>query len=114
MILITENQNKTIKDVTIACFGLAFKPNIDDLRESPALEITSTLANLGICKILAVEPNITELPSFLSNSIELVSISKAISDSDICVLLVDHSEFKQLSESDLKNNFIIDTKGVWV
>jgi UDP-N-acetyl-D-mannosaminuronic acid dehydrogenase len=111
---LSKNQNKTIKDVTIACFGLAFKPNIDDLRESPALEITSTLANLGICKILAVEPNVSELPPFISNSIELVSISKAISESDICVLLVDHCEFKQLSEDDLKNNLIIDTKGIWV
>ena len=111
---LSKNQNKTIKDVTIACFGLAFKPNIDDLRESPALEITSNLANLGICQILAVEPNISELPSFIPNSIELVSISKAISESDICVLLVDHLEFKQLSEDDLKNNLIIDTKGIWV
>ena len=111
---LSKNQNKTIKDVTIACFGLAFKPNIDDLRESPALEITITLANLGICKILAVEPNVTELPPFISNSIELVSISKAINESDICVLLVDHCEFKLLSKDDLKNNLIIDTKGIWV
>ncbi|HCD5099529.1 TPA: UDP-N-acetyl-D-mannosamine dehydrogenase, partial [Acinetobacter baumannii] len=51
------NPNKTIQDVTIACYGLAFKPDIDDLRESPALEITRKLANQGL-NILAVEPNI--------------------------------------------------------
>lgn len=111
---LSKNQNKTIKDVTIACFGLAFKPNIDDLRKSPALEITNTLVNLGICKVLAVEPNIIELPSFISSSIKLVSISKAISESDICVLLVDHCEFKQLSKDVFKNNLIIDTKGIWI
>jgi UDP-N-acetyl-D-mannosaminuronic acid dehydrogenase len=111
---LSKNQNKTIKDVTVACFGLAFKPNIDDLRESPALEITNTLVNLGICKVLAVEPNIIELPSFISSSIKLVSISKAISESDICVLLVDHCEFKQLSKDVFKNNLIIDTKGIWI
>lgn len=111
---LSANPTKAIGEVTVACFGLSFKANIDDLRESPALEITNSLASLEICKILAVEPNITELPSFISNSIELVSTSQAINESDICVLLVDHCEFEQLSEGDLKNNFIIDTKGVWV
>ena len=106
------NPTKKISEVTVGCFGLSFKANIDDLRESPALEITSALANLGICKILAVEPNITELPAFVSNSIELVSASQAISKSDIYVLLVDHCEFKYLFEGNLENSLIIDTKGL--
>ena len=106
------NPTKKISEVTVGCFGLSFKANIDDLRESPALEITSALANLGICKILAVEPNITELPAFVSNSIELVSVSQAISKSDIYVLLVDHCEFKHLFEGNMENRLIIDTKGL--
>lgn len=110
---LSTNPTKTIGEVTVACFGLSFKANIDDLRESPALEITSILANLGICKILAVEPNVTELPSSISNSVELVSISQAIRESDICVLLVDHCEFKELSEDGI-NSLIVDTRGIWV
>lgn len=51
----------TIADIKVACLGLAFKPDIDDLRESPALAITEKVAQLG-CQVLAVEPNIEGLP----------------------------------------------------
>ncbi len=110
---LSKNQNKTIKDVTVACFGLAFKPNIDDLRESPALNITKALATLNFGNLLAVEPNIVDLPDSLKNDIELVSIDSAIDGSDICVLLVDHAEFKLIDKAMLNNAIIIDTKGIW-
>jgi UDP-N-acetyl-D-mannosaminuronic acid dehydrogenase len=64
-----ENPEKTIKDVTVACYGLAFKPDIDDLRESPALEITKKLAEQGL-NILAIEPNVHELPVNLQKSLK--------------------------------------------
>ena len=110
---LSKNQNKTIKDVTVACFGLAFKPNIDDLRESPALNITKELATLNFGKLLAVEPNIVDLPDSLKNDIELVSIDSAIDCSDICILLVDHAEFKLIDKSILNDAIIIDCKGIW-
>ena len=110
---LSKNQSKTIKDVTIACFGLAFKPNIDDLRESPALKITKALAKLNFGKLLAVEPNILDLPDSLKNDIELVSIDTAIDCSDICILLVDHAEFKLIDKSILNDAIIIDCKGIW-
>jgi len=110
---LSTNPAKTIGEVTIACFGLSFKANIDDLRESPALEITKDLAMLNICTILAVEPNISILPSSLSGMVDLVSVSEALNHSDICLLLVDHAEFKLVSKSDLENVAIIDTKGIW-
>ena len=110
---LSKNKYKTIKDVTVSCFGLAFKPNIDDLRESPALNITNELATLNFGKLLAVEPNISSLPQSLSEKIDLVSVSSALNKSDICVLLVDHAEFKSVSKSDLKNITVIDTKGIW-
>lgn len=90
------NPEKTIQDVTVACYGLAFKPDIDDLRESPALEITKKLAEQGL-NILAIEPNIKKLPKNLPSSIKLVDIvtSKA---SDIKILLVSHSRFRENSE----------------
>ncbi len=110
---LSANQNKTVKDVTVSCFGLAFKPNIDDLRESPALNITSDLATFNFGKLLAVEPNISSLPKHLSDKVDLVSVSSALKKSDICVLLVDHTEFKMVSKNDLENKIIIDLKGIW-
>lgn len=89
------NPEKTIKDITIACYGLAFKPDIDDLRESPALEITKQLAEQGL-KILAVEPNIHELPvELIMPNISLVSIEKA-KTSNIQLMLVKHQQFNQI------------------
>ena len=110
---LSKNKNKTINDVTLSCFGLAFKSNIDDLRESPALNIINELATLNFGKLLAVEPNISYLPKSLSEKFDLVSISSALNQSDVCVLLVDHEEFKLVAKTDLENITIIDTKGIW-
>lgn len=85
------NPEKTIKDVTVACYGLAFKPDIDDLRESPALEITKKLAEQGL-NILAVEPNISELPQKLEGLVKLVNLDDSYS-ADIKVVLVGHRQF---------------------
>lgn len=94
------NPNKTIQDVTIACYGLAFKPDIDDLRESPALDITKKLAEQGL-NILAVEPNIQALPESVSENIQLNSIEQADS-AEIAVLLVAHKEFRVLDTAGKK------------
>lgn len=107
------NSGKSSDDVTIACFGLAFKPDIDDLRESPALKIVSGLAAMATSKILAVEPHISKLPESLPKNIELVSMEKALNSADICVLLVDHKEFTGVSSNDLAGKYIVDTKGIW-
>jgi len=92
------NPTKTIQDVTIACYGLAFKPDIDDLRESPALEITKKLAEQGL-NILAVEPNIEELSLGEYKNIQLKSVEDGLR-ADIAILLVAHKEFKTLNISD--------------
>ena len=102
------NPNKTAKDVTIACYGLAFKADIDDLRESPALNITKQLANLHSGRTLGIEPNICELPKHIIN-IELTNFELAIKEADIHVMLVDHKEFKNRS---LNVQYFIDTKGI--
>ncbi len=100
--------------VTIACLGLTFKPNIDDLRESPALAITAWLANENIANILAVEPNIKRLQEKYSHNIELVSIEKALSTADIILLLVDHKEFKAIDRKIVSEKIVIDTRGIWL
>lgn len=86
------NPEKTIKDVTVACYGLAFKPDIDDLRESPALEITKKLAEQGL-NILAIEPNIQKLPTKFPSNVKLISLVDG-AQADIHLILVKHSQFK--------------------
>ncbi len=103
------NPERTTKEVTIACYGLAFKPDIDDLRESPALNITKQIANMHAGRTLAVEPNIHELPKQIEN-IELIELQLATEEADIHLMLVDHKEFKSC---ELRSDFIIDTKGIW-
>jgi UDP-N-acetyl-D-mannosaminuronic acid dehydrogenase len=88
----------------IACMGLAFKPDIDDLRESPALYITRRLKAEGL-NILAVEPNIEEFKEF-----ELVNYKDAIKEVDIIAFLVAHKEFKNLNID--KNKIVLDFCGV--
>jgi len=86
---------KDIKNPKVACLGLAFKPDIDDLRESPALEITKMLSDIEGYEVLAVEPNVEELPKVLENrkNVKLVELEEALSDADVVVVLVKHREF---------------------
>ena len=79
------------RDAKIACMGLAFKPNIDDLRESPALLVTNTLINDGF-DVLAVEPNVKSHDKY-----EIHDIQEAVAQADIIVYLVAHNEFKDLT-----------------
>lgn len=104
---------KDAKEVRIACLGLAFKPDIDDLRESPALHITRDLAAEFPGQVVAVEPNVKELPKSLSGTgVTLVSLEDALS-ADVLVLLVDHKPFKALRPQMGEKQFLVDTKGIW-
>ncbi|NTT87270.1 UDP-N-acetyl-D-mannosamine dehydrogenase [Tabrizicola sp. SY72] len=86
---------RSLSDMTVACLGLAFKPNIDDLRESPALEITRSFGALG-CQVLAVEPHVTELPPELEGlPVRLADLEAALAADVICVL-VRHDAFAGL------------------
>lgn len=105
--------NKRASDVKIACFGLAFKPNIDDLRESPAVEVTRLIAEWHVGETLAVEPNVEQLPKHLAAQVTLHSISEALQQADVLVMLVDHNAFKAIKPEEIKQPWIIDTKGVW-
>ena len=98
----------------IACLGLAFKPNVDDLRESPALAITKKLGEMNIGNILAVEPHINALPEdMLKANVTLADFDTALADADVVLLLVDHAQFLKVERSALDGKVIIDTRGAW-
>jgi len=102
------------KQPVIACLGLAFKADIDDLRESPALDITLKLAHLNIGRVVAVEPNITELPIQLQEAgVELLTLKEALEQANVLVGLVDHKPFKALSNPDINSKVVVDTRGLF-
>lgn len=100
----------------VAALGIAFKNDIDDLRESPSLEIVK---RLGVdnpeLDIRVVEPNVEELPAVLSNISNLTKqdTKEAIAAADVVLLLVNHKEFVKLDQSVLEGKTVIDTKGIW-
>lgn len=104
---------KRADEIKIACFGLAFKPNIDDLRESPAVHITKMVAQWHVGQTVAVEPNVHQLPNSLKDRVELVDIQQALNEADVVLMLVDHSQFKAIAGREIKQKWVVDTKGVW-
>jgi UDP-N-acetyl-D-mannosaminuronic acid dehydrogenase len=107
--ILLKNPSKSSCDISIACYGLAFKPNIDDLRESPALLIAKKIIEIHSGAVLLVEPNITSLPETLKKG-QLSDLDKSIEEADLHLLLVDHSEFYSRRPS---AGIIIDTRGIW-
>lgn len=111
---IQSNPEKTASSTVIVCFGLAFKADIDDLRESPALAITRALSEHHPGKVLAVEPNIDVLPVSLEPfDTILVSTDVALVEADIIVGLVAHRAFKEIPINALKDKIVIDAGGIW-
>jgi UDP-N-acetyl-D-mannosaminuronic acid dehydrogenase len=101
---------------TVACLGLAFKPDVDDLRESPAVEVTRRLAEeRPDLRLLVVEPYTQTLPAALagSDTVVLCDLAEALSGSDVVLLLVHHAEFVALDPDLLQGKHIVDTRGVW-
>ncbi|MDA9963268.1 UDP-N-acetyl-D-mannosamine dehydrogenase [Gammaproteobacteria bacterium] len=96
------------EDITIACFGLTFKADIDDLRESPAMRIAADIIEFHKGNVVVVEPNIADSKVKMMN---LVGIEEASKNADIGILLVDHSQFKEFGKPNIP--IIIDTRGIW-
>lgn len=97
-------------DFSIACLGLSFKPDIDDLRESPAMKITRSLAMAFRGHVLAVEPNIRELPQALAETGCRLATAEEGMESDIVVLLVGHKQFRNCQKP---AGAVLDTTGIW-
>lgn len=110
--ILAQNPDRAMADIKVACLGLAFKPDIDDLRESPALEITRRFAELG-CQILAVEPNIENLPAKLdAKNIRLENLQNAIQNADLVCVLVKHTAFKNIKQNIPNTTKLLDVVGL--
>jgi len=100
-------------DAKVFCLGLAYKADVDDLRESPAVEVTLRLARTLENRVFAVEPNIDECPDeLLDAGVELRTLDEATNEADLVVLLVDHREFKLDSTALPDTARVLDTRGV--
>ena len=98
----------------VACLGLTFKANVDDLRESPAMEIAHHLGVKYGSRIKVVEPNLRRLPSSLAElGVGFVSVDEALHSCEIAILLVDHDEFKMIPLAERRHLGVIDTRGAW-
>jgi UDP-N-acetyl-D-mannosaminuronic acid dehydrogenase len=93
---------------------LAFKANVDDLRESPGLEVAHQLACRYGARIKIVEPYIRKLPSQIAeHGAELTDLDEAIRTCEIAIVLVDHDHFKMIPLAERRHLAVIDTRGIW-
>lgn len=97
-----------LKRPRIACLGLAYKPDIDDLRESPALQIVRQVARIPDAEVRVVEPNLRSHAEFA-----LASLEDALRDADIVLALVAHRQFKRIPTALLSERTVIDACGVF-
>lgn len=106
----------SVNNPSIAFFGFTYKPNIDDVRESPSLEIVKTVTKRLPCvEILVVEPYVKELNLQLrvASNARLVGVEEALDKANILVLLVDHDMFYDIPADRLAGKQIIDSRGCW-
>lgn len=101
---------------TIACLGLTFKANVDDIRESPAIEVVGHIANaLPNVEILLADPFVHAMPPLLAShaNLKLENAYQAVERADIVVLLVEHEPFKAIRHTRLGGKVVYDTRGAW-
>lgn len=101
---------------TVALLGLAFKPDVDDLRESPALQIAEAVAGWGEADIIVSEPNIEALPETLADKPRVrfaTDVHAAIAEASVVVMLVHHRPYGAISLAELSGKGLVDTRGLW-
>lgn len=103
-----------LKNPIIACLGLTYKPDVDDLRESPALEIAVELARAPESRLLVADPNLRELPAALAGrpNVALCDTLAAVREADIVAILVAHTPFRKIPRDELMRRMVIDATGL--
>jgi UDP-N-acetyl-D-mannosaminuronic acid dehydrogenase len=107
---------RRFRSPTIACLGLTFKANVDDVRESPAIEVVSLIAKaLPDVEVLVSDPYVHTMPKLLSEhaNLHLEGAYQAVERADIVVLLVEHDPFKTIRHTRLGGKVVYDTRGAW-
>lgn len=102
---------KGIKDTgtdTVALLGMAYKPDVDDLRESPSVEIAKLLKTKTDAKILIVEPYVDSMDGF-----KLADTQTAVKEAGVVAMLTNHKEFLDITLGELEGKAVVDTRGVW-
>lgn len=103
---------RSMHEPVIACFGLTYKADVADLRESPAVKVVEHLLERQAGNVLAVDPNVQSLPDAIADA-ELVEAGEALVRADLLILLVDHAVFKHLPVASVDGLKILDTRGLW-
>jgi UDP-N-acetyl-D-mannosaminuronic acid dehydrogenase len=103
------------KQPKIACYGITYKPDVDDVRESPALEIVEAVARIEGAQVLVVEPNLAALPPSLAgcSNVRLVTSDEARAAADIVTFLVGHRQFRRLEGDSYLSKAVVDTTGMF-
>jgi UDP-N-acetyl-D-mannosaminuronic acid dehydrogenase len=103
-----------IKDPVVACYGITYKPDVEDLRESPSLEIVRALARRRGIQVLVCDPYVQELPADLqaAQGVELVDADTARARADIVAFLVGHSPFRKFEFDRFREKIIVDAIGI--
>ena len=99
----------------VVCLGLAYKSDVADLRESPAIAVIEHLQARLRGQILVVEPFVSALPAEIGDNgaIKLVNLDEGLAAADVVVLLTDHSVFTDISPESLASKAVIDSRGMW-
>ena len=112
--LLTQSGWSQGQPVRIAALGLAFKPDVDDLRSSPAITVAQKLAEIPGVEVLCCEPNVQALPAGLQElaNVSLANLEEATGAAELVVGLVAHRQFKELDPATITAP-VLDTCGIW-
>ncbi len=102
------------KHPVVGCFGATYKPDVEDLRESPSLEVIKLVAAESDIRVVVCDPMIKGLPEELAciNRVSFASIDETCNQADIAALLVGHRQFRKMNSNRFLNKIVVDAIGL--
>ena len=105
--------SKDANQISVACLGLSFKPDVDDLRESPAVKIVNEVNKMDFNRVYLVEPHIDSLPKELDKqNVMLTNMKTALDSADLIIILVKHKSFFGVKLESISRKEVMDTVGL--